>query len=165
MDERVAKLRTPQDCEQFAINVEARGKPELALAARRRAVELRAAAHGASTSAEREALEAVYAYERVLSMKRAKNVRASRTWKMIERRGIIGAVEHVVARSAESMGYTLLVEMGMQDKAFEAVVLRHPEVFSRQAVERSTERMRSWSEKGTEPPNPALHPTPQSRRG
>ncbi len=58
MDERIARLQTPEACEQFAINVEERGKPELALEAGRRAIELRAAARGAATAAEREALEA-----------------------------------------------------------------------------------------------------------
>ena len=141
MDERIARLTTPEACEQFAINVEERGKPELALAARRRAVELRAAAHGASTAAEREALEAVYAYERVLSTKRGRKTRASRTWQMIERRGIIPAVEHVVTRSAESTGYTALVQMEMHEMEFEAVVLRHPDMFSAEAVRRSKERL------------------------
>jgi hypothetical protein len=140
-DDPIAKLKTPEDCEQFAINVEERGKPELALAARRKAIELRAAKHGASTAAEREALEAVYAYERVLFRKHGRNTRASRTWRMIERRGIIPAVEHVVTRRDESTGYTALVEMGMQDKAFEAVVLRYPQVFSAEAVRRSKERL------------------------
>jgi len=60
---------------------------------------------------------------------------------MIERRGIIPAVEHVVTRRDESTGYTALVEMGMQDKAFEAVVLRYPQVFSAEAVRRSKERL------------------------
>jgi hypothetical protein len=49
---------------------------------------------------------------------------------MIERRGIIDAVEQVVSRSSESLGHAVLVEMGMQDMAFEAVVMRHPDVFS-----------------------------------
>jgi hypothetical protein len=137
----IGKLMTPADCEQFARNVEERGKPELALAARRKAIELRAAVYGASTSAEREALEAVYAYERVLSIKRGRNTRASRTWQMIARRGIIPAVEHVVKRSAESLGYTALVQMGMEDKAFEAVVLRHPDLFSADTVRRSKDRL------------------------
>jgi hypothetical protein len=141
MDDTIANLKTPEECEQFAINVEERGKRELAVAARRRAVELRAAAHGASTAAEREALEAVYAYERVLSSRHGRKTRASRTWQMIERRGIIPAVEHVVTRTAESTGYTALVQMGMQDKAFESVVLRHPDVFSPDAVRRSKERL------------------------
>jgi hypothetical protein len=37
-DDPIAKLKTPEDCEQFAFNVEKRGKPELALAARRKAI-------------------------------------------------------------------------------------------------------------------------------
>jgi hypothetical protein len=60
---------------------------------------------------------------------------------MIDRRGIIPAVEQVVTRSAESTGYAALVQMGMQDKSFEAVVLRHPEVFSADAVSRSKQRL------------------------
>lgn len=115
-DDPVAKLGTPEACEQFALNVEERGKPDLALRARRRAVELRAASHGAETAAEREALEAVYAYERVLSTKRGKKIRASRTWQMIERRGIIPAVEHVVTRIGESTGYHALIDMGISTR-------------------------------------------------
>lgn len=141
MDDLVAKLETPDACEQFARNVEARGKPELALEARRRAVQLSASRHGATTSAEREALEAVYAYERVLLAKHGKRIRASRTWKMINERGIISAVEHLVARTSETMGYKAVIEMGMPEMAFEAVVLRHPHLFSAEAVRRSKERL------------------------
>lgn len=96
-DVRVTRLKTPAECEQFAINVATR-LPELARAAKRRAVELRAAEHGASSDAEREALAAVYAYERALSEKRGKTIRASRTWQMIKNHGIIGAVERAVDR-------------------------------------------------------------------
>jgi hypothetical protein len=143
MDERVARLKTPEDCEQFAINVQAR-LPDLARDARRRAVELQAASHGAATTAEREALEAVYAYERVQSKKRGKKIRASRTWQMIKRHGIIEAVERAVNRGSDATGYTTLAEMGMQDLAVESVVVRHPDVFSPDAVSRSAERLRGW---------------------
>lgn len=146
MDESIRRtLQTPEECEQLAVNVEARGKPELALEARRLAIELRAAAHGAKTAAEREALEAVYAYERAMSALKDKKTRASRTWQMIERRGIIQAVEVVVSRSTESAGYTTLVKMGLEKMAFEAVVLRHPDVFSAEAVARSKQRLREWA--------------------
>ena len=148
MDERVARLTTPDECEQFALNVQAR-LPDLARAARRRAVELRAAAHGATSAAEREALEAVYAYERVLSHKRGKKIRASRTWQMIKRYGIVDAVERAVSRSDDPAGYMTLVEMGMQDLSFEAVVVRHPEVFSEEAVSCSADRLRKWGTAGT----------------
>ncbi|MBF6568061.1 MAG: hypothetical protein IVW54_04195 [Candidatus Binataceae bacterium] len=144
-DERIANLKTPEDCEQFAINVEARGKVDLAREARRRAIELRALAHNANSVAEREALAAVYAYERVLSQSAGKKIRATRTWQMIKRRGLIPAVEHVVSQRKETKGYVALVEMGMEDMAFEAVVLRHPEVFSAEAVERSKVRLHELS--------------------
>jgi hypothetical protein len=140
-DERIVSLLMPEECERFAINVETRGKHDLARLARRRAVELRANAHGAESVAEREALEAVYAYERVLSARAGRKRRATRTWQMIARHGIIKAVELAVSRPKDPRGYTALVEMGMEDMAFEAVVLRHPETFSAEAVERSKERL------------------------
>jgi hypothetical protein len=60
---------------------------------------------------------------------------------MIGRRGIIPAVEHIVTRRGESTGYTALVQVGMADKSFEAVVLRHPDAFSEEAVRRSKQRL------------------------
>lgn len=138
---RIASFRTPESCEQFAKNVEARGNPELAQLARRRAIEIRAEQHGATSTAEREALEAVYAYERTLFLKHGRVVRASRTWQMIRKRGVIQAVENVVTRSEESTGYEALVAMGLKDKSFEAVVLRYPDLFSEKAKQRSKERL------------------------
>jgi len=143
MDERVAGLRTPEECAQFAINVAA-SHPDLARQAQRRAVELRAAAHAAVSAAETEALQAVYAYEEALAARKGKRVLAARTWQMITRHGIIRAVERAVDRKEATLGYTTLVAMGMQDLAFEAVVCRYPEVFSPRAVTRSQERLRDW---------------------
>lgn len=147
MDEMIAKFKTAESCEQFALNVE-KHSPERALEARRRALELRAIAYGAKTTVEQQALEAVFAYERVLSLTKGKNIRASRTWQMIKRLGILQAVERVVSRPSESAGYTALVGMGMGDKAFEEVVLRHPSYFSALAVERSKARLAEWRADG-----------------
>ena len=61
---------------------------------------------------------------------------------MIREHGIIGAVERIVTRRKETEGYRVLVEMGMEDMAFEAVVLRHPESFSPEAVAASNDRLR-----------------------
>lgn len=148
MDERIKRLTTPESCEQFARNVEARGKPELALQARKRAVQLQAAQHQATTAAEREALEAVFAYERALYEKHGRRTRASRTWPMIKERGIIAAVEHLVTRRDETMGYKAVIEMGMPEMAFEAVVLRHPNLFSDEAIRRSRERLEALEDDG-----------------
>jgi hypothetical protein len=141
MDPRVTKLRTPQDCETFAKNARDRGFPQLAEEARQRAVQLRAESHGAETAVERECLEAVYAYEEVLSANKGKRQRAGRTWPMIREHGILPAVERIVLKRAESVGYTALAEMGLKEFAFEAVILRHPESFSPEALARSRERL------------------------
>lgn len=145
MDEKVAKLKTPEECKRFAKNALKRNRPDLAEEARKRAVELRAKAYGARTDVERECLEAVYAYEEVLTAKNERRTRASRTWKMIKTHGILGAVERAVNRGKETVGYTALLEMGLQDFAFEAVVVRHPELFSPEAVQRSKARIDEWN--------------------
>lgn len=146
MDERVKKIKTPEDCEKFAINAIERDRPDLAIDARRRAIELRAEKYGAQSAAEKEALQAVYAYEEVLTKKNGRRTKASRTWQMIERRGIIEAMERAVNRSAETQGYTSLVEMGLEEFAFEAVILRYPKLFSSEAVAKSKERLATWRE-------------------
>lgn len=144
MDERVQKLKTPEDCERFAKNATERGRPDLAQEAKKKAVELRAESYGAITNAERECLEAVYAYEEILTAKNGKRTKASRTWQMIKKHGILPAVERAVNRSQETAGYTALLEMGLEDFAFESVVVRYPHLFSTEAVARCQERIQQW---------------------
>jgi hypothetical protein len=141
MDERVARLTTPEECEQFAKNADERGHPDLAKDARRRGVELRAIAHGAHTDVEREALQAVYAVEEVATHRNGRKTRASRTWQSFERHGILETVQRAVCRRAPTEGYEMLVEMGMDDFTFEAVVLRYPTLFRPETVERAQERV------------------------
>jgi len=141
MDERVRKLKTPQDCENFARNASRLGRKDLATEAKQQAVKLRAVAYGATTDAERECIEAVYAYEEILSAKNGRRTPASRTWQMIARHGIIGATERAVNRNEETAAFAALREAGLSQFAFEAVILRHPSLFSADAVERSRLRM------------------------
>ncbi len=63
---------------------------------------------------------------------------------MIQRRGIIQAVERVVARHADSQGYRTLERMGLQRMAFEAVVLKHEHAFSAKAVAQARARLEAW---------------------
>ena len=140
MDEIIQKLTTPEECMQLAIDVRDRN-PDLARKARRRAVELRAASHGIKTSVELELLKALYAYEEVLSEKNKRRTRATRTWQMIDRHGIIGAAERAVNRKIEATGYKVLVAMGLHDLTFEAVIVRHHDKFSQEVVARAKERL------------------------
>jgi len=144
MDERVQRIKTAEQCEIFARNAEKKGRPDLAREAKVRAVELRALEYGSKSEAENEAIQAVYAYEEVLSKKNGKRTRASRTWQMIKRHGIIESVERAVNRESVTQGYTLLAEMGLENFAFEAVILRHPELFSDEAIAKSKQRLSEW---------------------
>ena len=144
MDERIKNLDTPKKCEIFANNALTAGREDLAKQARARAIQLKAEAYGTETSVEKEAIEAVYAYEEVLSANNGKKTRASRTWPMIQKYGIINTVERAVNRKAETKGYTALLDMGLEAYAFEAIILRYPELFSESAVEISQQRMKEW---------------------
>ena len=145
-EERISNFTTVKSCEVFAKNALNHDRPDLAQAAHRKEVELKAEVHGAKTKAEKECLEAIYAYERILTAKNGRTTRASRTWQMINKHGIIPAVERVVNRPHEAAGYTALVEMGLEEYAFEAVIIRHPNLFSDEAVQHSKERIEHWEQ-------------------
>jgi len=83
----------------------------------------------------------VFAFEEVRSQFRGKRVRASRTWNDINKDGILQTVEKLVARPRETEGYDFLIEAGMSDFTFEAVVMRHPDAFSPQALTQARERL------------------------
>lgn len=138
-----AKLKTPAECAQMEINALGKGREDIAIASRKRAIELKAIEFGSDGAVERECLEAVYAYEECLRVKNGRRTTASRTWPVIRRDGVIKAVDAIVQRNAESAGYALLVKMGLEDYAFEAVVLRHPDSFTEAAVAQSRSRVDS----------------------
>jgi hypothetical protein len=54
MIEIISKLKTPEECANLEKNAAERGNTDLALAARKHAIELRAKAHNARSDAERE---------------------------------------------------------------------------------------------------------------
>ena len=143
MDHRVERLKSSEQCEQFAKNVYAE-HPQLARQARRRAVDLNAISYGPQPEAESEAIRAVYAYEAVLSSKSGKKIRASNTWKNIKDHGIFEAVERAIKRKPEATGFTSLAEMEMLDYAFEAVVTRHPDKFKPETVAQATARLEAF---------------------
>lgn len=145
MDDIISKLKTPEQCIQLAKNVIERN-PDLAKEARRRAVELRAIAYGSTKRVELELLKALYAYEEVLTEKNKKTTRASRTWQMIKKYGIINAAERAVDRPIEPNGYKVLVQMGMQDLTFESVIVHYPDAFKEEVVARAQDRLQKLSE-------------------
>jgi hypothetical protein len=141
MDYRVERLRTPAECEIFAKNATARNHPELALAAQRKAIDLKVSTHEIGSAVEAEGLAAVYAYEALLTRRNGKKTRATGTWQAIKRYGIIEAIQRAVSRPPEGPATVTLRDLGLEDLTFEALVVRHEASFSAAAIEVSKARL------------------------
>ncbi len=141
MDHRVERLRTPAECEIFARNALGKNRPDLALEAHRKAVNLNVATHEAMTPLEAEGLATVYAHEAMLAHRNGRKTRATGTWQDIKRLGIIAAIQKVVSRRAQTDNRMALRELGLEDLTFEAFVLRHEASFSPAAVQASKDRL------------------------
>lgn len=134
MHELVLRIKDPELCYVFATNARRRGHPELALQAHRRAVDLRADEYPTDSEAELAAVRSVFAYEEALSHARGKRTRATGTWQLIRRHGLLAAVhKRLDARNGDDV-LPALKELGMEDYSFEAVRDAHPDVFSQQAA-------------------------------
>lgn len=144
MDDIVKRIKTSEKCLIFAKNCREKGREDLAHQAKERSIQIRAEEYGTGSLAEKESIEAILAYEESRSVINGKKTRANRTWPMVKEYGIIQAVEKVVIRPVETQGYKTLIDMGLQYYAFEAVILRHPEVFSSEAIRISQERIEDW---------------------
>lgn len=136
-EQRALSAKTPEEAESLEANALKGGNKTLAQLARRRGIELRARINGqgAITDIEHECVESVYALEK------CSGKRANYTWRMLKARGILPAVEQLVTKKQESPGYTKLAELGLQRYAFEAVVLRHKDAFTPEAVAASLKRL------------------------
>lgn len=142
MDYRVERLRTPAECESFAKNALARHHPELALQARRKAIDLQVSTHETGSAVEAEGLAAVYAYEALLTRRKGKKTRATATWQAVKRYGIIEAVQRALKNPPpDEPGAVTLRDIGLEDLTFEALVIRHEASFSAAAIEVSKARL------------------------
>ena len=148
--EMIANLKTREECEALTKNINNgsanRDKDTLLVAINKQKIRLKTATYSSlnpslMSEVEIECVEAVHAYEEVLSLKNKKHTKANRTWPMLKAKGIIPAVESIVINREDAAGYRLLVEMGLANLSFEAVVCRNPSVFSAEAVRIAEERL------------------------
>ena len=84
---------------------------------------------------------AVYAHEALLTRRNGKKTRATGTWQAIRRYGIIEAVQRAVSRPPDKPGTVTLRDLGLEDLAFEALVVRNEASFSAAAIEASKARL------------------------
>jgi hypothetical protein len=139
MDKILDSLKTPEECVAFA-----KIFTELARAARHRAIDLRVKKVGNMSEVEAELWGALFAYEELLSIKNGRRTPASRTRQMIQKYGIIGTAERAVNRTIDAKGYTDLVDMGFQDKTFEAIIVKYTGAFMPEAVEQAKRRLTEY---------------------
>ncbi len=129
MHELVMRIKDPDLCYVFAKNATRRGHPELALEAYRRAVDLRALEHSASNEAELAAFRAIYAYEEALSYNKGKRTRATGTWQLVNRHGVLPALlKRMQSRGDEDVSAALKA-LGMEDYSFESVYRAYEDYF------------------------------------
>ena len=134
MHELVMRIKDPELCYVFAANATHRGHPELALEAHRRAVDLRAEAHATSSEAEKAAVRAIYAYEEALSYSKGKRTRATGTWQLVNRHGLLSALDRRLDSRGSDDVAPVLKELGMEDYSFAAVREAYPDAFSQIAA-------------------------------
>jgi hypothetical protein len=121
MHELVERIKKPELCYVFAKNAIQRGHDDLAIEAYRRAVDLRAAEHEVDSEAELMALKAFYAYEEALSHLHGKRKRATGTWQMVNRYGILPALQKRLESKTVEEAIPVLEELKMADYSFQAV--------------------------------------------
>lgn len=145
MDERINRLKTMDDCQIFSKNVTALGFPELATRAERRGVELQAATHDVKDQTERSAFEAIYAYELVLRKNAGKKVRATGIWNMVKRHGVVETIQRSINGPPNADHFETLKAIGLDDLAFESIVIKHKNRFAPTTVERASTRLAEWT--------------------
>lgn len=129
MHELVSRINDPELCYVFARNASRNGHPELALQAHRRAVDLRAQQHQPVSEAEGAALRAIYAYEEALSYVKGKRTRATGTWQLVNRHGLLRALSKRLSSGKLQDIRLVLAELGMEDYSFDAVYAAHRQDF------------------------------------
>src|SRR5450631_2912530 len=122
---RIRRLKTPEECRNFAANAKKAGREELVPECLLREAELLAArkAVPAQTELERRLVRDMCLIEQ-LSGKRL-----TRTWPMIRRHGFIGTVERIVTKPGPSSGFDLAVKNGIPQATFEQAVLDNQTLF------------------------------------
>ena len=125
---RINSYTTVKQCETFARNAARQGRTDLVEAANRRALEIKVHNHSAQSMVEREIIEAIHRYEIVNERK------ATRTWQMVDRYGFIETAARLAVKKSRAAGFRKLVAAGHMDMTFEAIIIRHSEIFNAEAV-------------------------------
>lgn len=128
-------LKTPEQCRTVMERALAQGKQDLYAIAFRHFCRLSGTPYDdPSDPLIRAAFEAVAAYEQTLKEKHGKNVAASRTRQKIANKGVYQSIVEWSKLHGNRAGFHTLIEAGMSEFTFEAVVVRFPDRFTPEVV-------------------------------
>lgn len=137
----ISRLASWDDISSLEKNAKARGRltTEVAEALRQRSIELAKSFIAERTNinitrlspAEEMIVRAVGEY---VAIKKREGKYPSRTLEQIKNRGLLGAAENAVCRTAPTQGYHSLVDASLEELSYEQVVIEHPNEFSPRAV-------------------------------
>ena len=135
----IARCEDPTQLRTMIANAKARGEDEVALAAFRRLVLV--SPSEAPGSVEHDMWQTIFAFEHLLKEERGKTTLLARTRQKINRVGVIETLKDWAAAKQETEGFRMLLERGLPELTGEAIVLRHPQLFPRTAVEAARARL------------------------
>ena len=134
----VAESSDSKKLRRIAENAKKQKNAELEDAARRRLYAVLPSA--APGTLEYDVWQSIHALEDILTQERGKTTRLGRTRQKIVRDGEKKTVADLVTKSATE-GFRMLVERHLVELTFEAVALRHPDLFSAEVKAIATERL------------------------
>jgi hypothetical protein len=137
---------SPEKLRQIATNAHKQGNETVREAARRRLYEVLPSEKPGTV--EYDVWQSIHALEDTLSHERGKTTRLSRTRQKIQKDKEVQTVADLVMKRA-SEGFHMLAERNLPELTFEAVALRHPDVFDEDVRRAATERLH---EIGYKPP-------------
>ena len=135
----IAKCEDPQQLRTMIANAKARGEEDVALAAFRRL--LMVSPSEAPGTVEHDMWQTIFAFEHLLKEERGKTTLLARTRQKINRVGVIETLKDWAAAKQETEGFRMLLERGLPELTGEAIVLRHPQLFPRAAVDAARARL------------------------
>lgn len=135
----IAKTDDPQKLRNFIANARRQGALEVEQAAFERLCYVQPSAKPGTV--EHEIWQSIHALEEMLSGERGKTVRLNRTRQKIAREGELKTAADLTLKPNASDGFRFLIEFGFPNLTFEAVTLRHPDLFSNDVLAAARNRL------------------------
>jgi hypothetical protein len=138
--EWISKCVDPAHLREGMKNAKARQRMDIYWQAFRRLCEIEGLNY--DNSLEREFYSTLAAYEELLSEKNGKTTKASRTRQKLQRRGVIQCLEDWAVANTPTDGFKLLIDAGLIELTGEYLLLKYPEHFSSNALEKARHRLK-----------------------